>query len=195
MQKDGRARNWMMSIYPESLPDNWWQVLTEELHLTGAISPLHDQDVEPDGTPKKPHYHLVLTFAGNKSYEQVKAYSDALHGAPPKICENVPGMIRYFSHMDNPEKAQYDRAKIISFGGFHAENYLVLSGAEVQVISKQIREFIRDNQITEFSDLIDIVDQMEDVQTDWLYVLEQRETMFFKAYLQNRHYVAKEGRP
>lgn len=192
-QKDGRARNWTFVVYPgESLPETYWDIITEELHLTGAFSPLHDRDVNPTGEVKKAHQHVILTFPGNKSYEQVKEITDRLGGAPPKVLENVTGMVRYFTHMDNPEKAQYERSEIRSFGGFSAENYLALSSAEVSKVAADIRDFCRENQITEFATLIDACDDLQ--KSEWLYVLEHRETMFFKAWLQSRHYVAKDAR-
>ena len=40
--------------------------------LQCAISPLHDKDMNPDNTPKKPHYHVILTYSGPTSYNVVK---------------------------------------------------------------------------------------------------------------------------
>lgn len=49
-----RKRNWAFVAYPESLPKNWQEILTQT-GLPVAISPLHDKDVNPDKTVKKPH--------------------------------------------------------------------------------------------------------------------------------------------
>ena len=77
MAKNVKKRNWAFVLYPESAPENW----REELQKTGlqcAISPLHDRDMNPDSTPKKAHYHVILTYSGPTSYNVVKALTDAL---------------------------------------------------------------------------------------------------------------------
>ena len=44
-----RGRNWWIVVYPESLPENWKEIISTE---PVAISPLHDKDVNADGTKK-----------------------------------------------------------------------------------------------------------------------------------------------
>ena len=56
-----RKRNWAFVAYPESLPGDWQEILTQT-GLPIAISPLHDKDENPDGTKKKPHYHVILVY-------------------------------------------------------------------------------------------------------------------------------------
>ena len=34
------------------------------------ISPLHDKDMNPTNEPKKPHYHVIITFDSVKTTEQ-----------------------------------------------------------------------------------------------------------------------------
>ena len=71
--KDERKRflSWTCVIYPESMPENWREILGE-LMIPWAVSPLHDKDVNPNGEPKKPHRHLLLSFRTVKAYEQIK---------------------------------------------------------------------------------------------------------------------------
>ena len=57
--------------------------------VPGFISPLHNKDVNADGTPKKPHWHVILTFKGLKSYEQVKAITDKLNAPAPQVCKDT----------------------------------------------------------------------------------------------------------
>ena len=66
-----RARNWAFVIYPESLPKNWKNIITE-IGIPMAVSPLHDKDIDPTGEVKKPHYHCIVTYEGPTSYEVVK---------------------------------------------------------------------------------------------------------------------------
>ena len=46
-----KKRNWTIVCYPESLPKDWKDILRES-GLQVAISPLHDKDLNPDGTEK-----------------------------------------------------------------------------------------------------------------------------------------------
>ena len=78
MAKNIKKRNWAFVLYPESAPADW----REQLQKTGlqcAISPLHDKDMNPDNTPKKPHYHVILTYSGPTSYNVVKALTDGFN--------------------------------------------------------------------------------------------------------------------
>ena len=89
--------------YPESAPEGWRDVLDEQ-HIQWVESPLHDKDMNADGTPKKPHWHILLLFDGKKSYEQVKELTDKLHATIPQKCASAKGLVRYMAHLDNPEK-------------------------------------------------------------------------------------------
>ena len=101
--KDGRYRHWTIVVYPDSAPADWRDRLNG---LQWVESPLHDKDVNPDRTSKKPHWHILIFFEGKKSYEQIKKIADLINGASPQYVQNLTGMLRYFAHLDNPEKAQ-----------------------------------------------------------------------------------------
>ena len=58
-------------VYPESAPSDWMNIL-EEQHIQALISPLHDKDIDKEGNPKKPHYHVVLIFESLKSPKQAQ---------------------------------------------------------------------------------------------------------------------------
>ena len=59
--KNQRTRNWTFVVYPESVVPDWKEKL-EKLYTQALISPLHNKDKNPDGTDKKPHYHVLLIF-------------------------------------------------------------------------------------------------------------------------------------
>ena len=107
----------------ESAPEGWQDVLDEQ-HIQWVESPLHDKDMNADGTPKKPHWHILLLFDGKKSYEQVKELTDKLHATIPQKCASAKGLVRYMAHLDNPEKVQYDKGAIIGHGGIDVAEYL-----------------------------------------------------------------------
>ena len=126
---DVRARAWTFIVYPESAPENWRDVL-DGFHLQWACSPLHDRDVNATGEPKKAHWHILLSFGGKKGYGQIWSISEAINGTRPQVCQDQKALIRYFSHRDNPEKAQYKASDIEARGGFDLEEYLKPTASE-----------------------------------------------------------------
>lgn len=101
-KKDSRVRNWTFIEYPESAPDNWRSVL-DDLHIKWVESPLHDKDTNPDGTVKKPHWHVMLCFSSKKSYQQILKICRGISGTNPQRVEDITGLVRYMAHLDNPE--------------------------------------------------------------------------------------------
>lgn len=151
---DTRTRAWAAVVYPDSAPPDWRDILDGE-HIEWAESPLHDQDVNPGtGEVKKAHWHIVLTFEGKKSFEQVTAILAPLGCPIPQRCHSVIGAVRYFTHMDNPEKHQYPVSQVIGHGGFDVAAALhPTSGKRYELIAEMV-DFIRDQHVTEFMDLM-----------------------------------------
>ena len=151
-----RARNWIFIVYPESAPENWYDQVSS-LGVPYACSPLHDKDVNDDGTPKKPHWHLLLAFHGKQSSTQIKLIAKALGTSVFKKCHDTRATCRYFLHMDNPEKAPYNRQDIRAGGGFDLENALKMTTSEVEAIMGEVERLIFDNGISEYADLLESV--------------------------------------
>lgn len=146
-----RYLSWAFVVYPgESLPENWKSILGN-LMIPWAISPLHDEDVNDDGEIKKAHRHLLLSFRTVKSYAQIEEITKLLGAPAPKPCLSTRGMVRYFLHMDSPEKAQYKREDIEYGGGFDIENALKATATEEEEILHSICDFLEENGIQEFA--------------------------------------------
>lgn len=164
--KDIRTRNWLFILYPESAPSEWRDII-EENHIQWIESPLHDKDTytaldenknldNKAGSLKKPHIHIMLLFEGVKSYEQVKAITDSVNGSFPVVCHSARGQARYFAHMDNPEKAQYSPSEIIGHGGIDVLEMLnTMSSSERYKYIGEMIQFIKDNEVMEFQDILD----------------------------------------
>lgn len=182
MAKNVKKRNWAFVLYPESAPENWM----EELQRTGlqcAISPLHDKDINPDNTPKKAHYHVILTYSGPTSYNVVKALTDGFNQPIPQPLEQVRGYYRYLTHKDNPEKAQYDDREIKTINGFDIADFTELTRTEITQIKKSLQLLIRQQEITEYAELMDYL-QDEDLNTE--YEVASNNTYFFNTYITGR---------
>lgn len=151
----GRSRTWAALVYPESAAEGWRETL-EELHITGFISPLHDKDVNPDGTPKKAHYHVLLMWEGVKSAEQAKEVWDAIKAVPePRPVNSARGYARYLCHLDNPEKHQYSPADVVALGGADWEAVTHLPTDDYAAV-KEMCQFIRKNKIYSFAAFFDL---------------------------------------
>lgn len=152
--KQSRTRNWSVVLYPESAPENWRDVL-DELHIEWVESPLHEFDCNPDGEVKKAHWHLLLMFGGMKTYDQVQEVLKPLNCPAPQRCLSAKGAVRYMAHLDNPEKYQYSASDIVSHGGVDLAELLRPSSSERYVLIREMCEFVKQENITEFQDLMD----------------------------------------
>ena len=152
-RKLSRTRSWTFIVYPDSAPQNWRDIIDEE-HIEWVESPLHDKDVNADGSPKKPHWHILVMYESVKTYEQVKELTDKLCGPVPQKCNGAKGLVRYMAHLDNPEKVQYDRSKIIGHGGADVAELLRPSASESLAIQGEMIDFIIEHDVTEYIDLV-----------------------------------------
>lgn len=155
-EKNVKKRNWAFVLYPESAPDNWLELL-QQTGLQCAVSPLHDRDIDPTGEPKKPHFHVIACYSGPTSYNVVKGLTDSLKQPIPQALEQVRGYYRYLTHMDNPEKAQYDASGIVTINGFNISDFVDLTRSELLQIKQSIFGLIQAEDILEYSDLIDFL--------------------------------------
>lgn len=144
-----RSNYWAFIMYPDSAPKNWKDILTE-YHLNIIVSPLHNKDINPmTEEPKKPHWHCLVLYESLKSERQVQKIVDSVHGAKPIMCESVNGSIRYMTHIDNPEKAQYKKEDITVIGSYDIDEAFTRSIDKYANIGAMI-DYIEDNNITEF---------------------------------------------
>lgn len=146
-----RHLSWSFFVWPDSAPEKWRSTL-DDLHVQWAESPLHDKDVNEDGTPKKPHWHILVIFDSVKSYDQVKEITDSLKTTIPQPASSARGLIRYMTHMDNPEKAQYDAKDIVAHGGLDVDALLKPTSAFRYQMICEMCDFITDNECTNYLD-------------------------------------------
>lgn len=189
-----RTRNWTAVCYPEDLPEGWEQMIEG---VKWACSPLHDKDLNTDGSPKKKHYHVLLMFSAVKTSAQVVDFLGGLFGtseggsvigiAAPQKCGDRAALVRYMAHMDNPEKAQYNPADIRCFGGADVLELLQHNKREIAEMMISIEQFIDDNNITELCDLSAALRQTD---IDLYLLVATQHTYYFNAYIRSRRHKA-----
>jgi hypothetical protein len=182
-----RRRNWAFVAYPESLPGDWQEIL-KQTGLPVAISPLHDKDKNPDGTVKKPHYHVILAYSGPTSLSVVKKITDKLNAPAPISLEAIRGYYRYFTHRDNPEKYQYAEKDIKTLNDFAILDFVEIKKSEVIKIKKDLQILILKECFVEYADFMDFV-LIE--LTDAEYDVASSHTYFFDKYICSRRNTKK----
>lgn len=143
-------------VYEESAAEDWKKTLKSS-HGMYAVSPLH----EPDDEVLKPHRHVLYMHGSPVSF-------NALRNAIPRgvaanehieIVHHPRQYQRYLIHLDDPEKQQFQGGAdaIELLNGFPLDLSRELSRAEQHKIRAGVFDFIRDNDVIEYSDLIDLL--------------------------------------
>lgn len=184
MAKNVKKRNWAFVLYPESAPADWRERL-QLSGLMGAISPLHDKDIDPTGEPKKPHYHVILVYGSPTTYNNVKSFTDELNQPIPQALEQVRGYYRYLTHKDNPDKYQYAESEIDTFNGFDISDFVEITKSEVAQMKFELLQLIREKQYCEYREFMDFVQDNLDKS---FFDVASSHTIFFNTYLKSaRH--------
>jgi len=188
-QSDGRARNFACVVYPESAPSHWLDTIAE-LKIPIMVSPLHDKDFNPKNPetgiaePKKPHYHVMACFEGNKTVDQVKSIFESFGGVGCEIVGSLRGYARYLCHLDNPEKAQYSIDEAKAFGGADFITAIGLPTDKYKAISEMVEWC--DSENIEFYGIL--LNHARIHRSDWFRVLCDNGTMVMKEYLKSKRY-------
>lgn len=178
-----RAKNYALVVYPEDLPVDlqvdakWIDVLKNTGHKL-VVSPYHDKDANPDGSKKKPHYHVLLQggrlwirFADLK--DLVKNDFNGKGVAVPQKCSNTDGLKRYMTHIDNPDKYQYSKDDIRCFNGADVENAYRISEEGKKLAIYDILQFVQEHEeIEDYYQLLDYAMGLKaDGDSTWFDIL------------------------
>ena len=178
-----RTRNYACIVYPESAPAEWKDILAGSL-VDCLVSPLHEFDVNADGSPKKPHYHVIILFDGPKTPEQAREVFDLIGGVGCEVVTNIRNYARYLCHLDNPEKAQYPVETVLRFGNV---DYMALIGSpsDKYLAIREMLAYCHEENITEYCDLLDYCAVNRE---DWFRVLCDNGTYVIKEYLKSKRF-------
>lgn len=190
-KKESRQRHYAFIVYEDSSPADWIERL-KALHVEGLISPCHDKDVNPDGSAKKKHWHVLLTFQGLKSRAQIDEIREKTLGPDfNRAFEEVNslrGYGRYLVHADNPEKAQYSRKDVTCLGGVDYDAVCALPSDDVAALA-QIFEYIREKGIRYFSDFML---ECSKSNQEWFSMLCTRKSFVVCAFIKSEAAKAKD---
>lgn len=178
--KDGRARNFACVVYPESAPENWLQIIAEA-KIPVLVSPLHNRDKNPTGEPKKNHHHVISLYENKKNEEQAREFFESFGGVGCEVVKSIRGYARYLCHLDNPEKAQYDTADVLQYGGADYLDIIELPTDRLAVI-REMQAWLRANEVVSYAALMDYA---ADEKPDWFKVLCESASYVMDKYLKS----------
>lgn len=180
MSSDSRARAWASVVYPESMPENFFDIIGE-MKVPVLVSPLHDKDINPTGEEKKAHYHVLMYFEGKKSLSQVSELTSSFGGVGCEKVASLRGYARYLCHLDNPEKHQYSVEEVRAFGGIDYMSTIGLPTDRYKAIGEMM-DFIDEQGITSYAKLLRY---SRNNRFDWFRILCDNSTYTIKEYLKS----------
>ena len=174
-----RARAWTAVIYPDSVKDDWQDILANAM-VEALVSPLHDKDTEPTGEPKKAHRHVVISFKNPASYDKAKEILQSLNAVVPPAeqarVKDFRQMARYLCHLDQPNKHTYSMSDVLTFGGLDYQA-IVMTGSDEDAMLDEIEAFIRRNRIISFSCFQDYV---RENRPEWRHVIRHKAAYYIR---------------
>ena len=178
-----RTRNFATIVYPDSAPDNWQEILANQF-IPSFISPIHDNDKNPNGEKKKEHYHVIIMFDSVKTLEQAKEIFELIGGVGHEIVNSIRGYSRYLCHLDNPEKVQYAQENVRCLCGADYISVIGLVLDKYKAVGEMI-DFCKEYNIDSYSELLEYA---RDSRFDWFRCLCDNGTVVVKEYLKSRRW-------
>lgn len=166
-----KGRHFSFVVYPESAPEDWIEQLKKR-GLAFVVSPLHDKDVNPDETPKKAHYHVIVSWGNTTTYRAAKGLCVLLNCPQPQMLKSCNGMYRYLTHKDNPEKYQYKEQPVCYNGWLRP-----LDNADIANIKREIWQMVYTEDCQEYGELLMVCLQ----HGQEYFEVASRNTLFFKS--------------
>lgn len=191
---DVRMRNFTFIVYPDSvnLPKDW-KSQVEDWAIPTLISPLHDKDIDPGtGELKKAHYHVVISFSGKKSIQQVLDLVQPLGVKFVDVVHDLHGIARYLCHLDffdRPDKRLYDPADVLAFNGADFQDLAVAPSDRNQAIA-EMTQFIFETNTTNFYWFFGYC--FKNHRSDWFPVLRDSDAKLFNYLLRSKSDYFKE---
>lgn len=161
-----KARFFTGIVYPESAPPDWVDRLRDSLRQY-LISPLHQPDAIEDlesGAIKtlKPHFHVMYCHGNSLSAKAAREILPAWIVKPQADYAFMVGsyrnLSRYFLHLDQDDKEKFPgkpEENLMVVNNFPLDLSKELTKDERRQLKIQLWNFVRQNNITEYSELLD----------------------------------------
>lgn len=204
---------WWIICYPEGIRYSQIVEALQGVHTEIAISPLHAPEKDPiSQKEKKPHFHVIIKFAGNKTNVQLytilfsiglashcAGYKEGDTDGNIERCidqvDNISVATRYLIHIDHPDKQQFDLGfqAIKCLHGFDLSGAIANNYSERFAIYSEIINYCRDHSCYWYSDLIDYCYAKQNFR--WLnYLMSNSFTvqLYLSSYTKKQEFVKKQ---
>lgn len=163
MAKKGevKARYWTAVLYPENMKDDWEALIGDLIGVPYAYC-LHSKDTDTQSEHRKDHVHLIMAFPNTTTENHALRTANKLSAEGRIACpgvqavSNIRHMYEYLIHNTETCKKQgkhlYTAAERITGNNFDIGSYEQLSTAEKYKMSKELCDFICEQNITNFAD-------------------------------------------
>lgn len=174
-----KATYFTFLLYPESIPDNWIELL-ESTDLQMAISPLHNRDktekkelLEQGQEYKKEHYHVIYIAKNAITPEAVRNRIKRLLGDKSinmvqPIATSVVNAYLYLTHESKDaiakKKHVYDKKDIIHLNNFDVDRFEMFDIHEKRDMINSIVEIVKSLELTNIIELAEFFDNEENVK-------------------------------
>lgn len=171
-----KSRCFATILYTESMAPSALDTIAG-WHCKALLSPLHDQDMTAEGTPKKPHYHLMVIYDSARSESATRERFVSIGAVGCEVVHDRKAYARYLCHLDDPEKAQYRPEDVLCFAG---ADYALLAAPErdrLEVLG-EIFDYCVDTECT-YSQLLRYARRL---RADWWAVLASGSASVIRDY-------------
>lgn len=180
-KSNARYRHFATVVYLDSADPDWLSII-ESQFTPCFVSPYHDHDLNSDGTKKKPHHHVLFTYDGKKSVDQVRDIFARFGGVGCEVVGSFRGYARYLCHLDNPDKAQYKIEDVRAFAGADYLDAIGLPSDRYKCII-EMEDFVERYDVMSFHLLARYASAH---RSDWHKILVESASVYMREYLKSR---------
>lgn len=188
--RKGKTRTiWWGYLYEDSAPENFLDLMRES-GMEG-LAMKHDRDVTAAGELKEPHWHVVVRFAHAVQVKEAKEVLTAFGCKEQSIQyrDSWTAVARYLCHLDDPNKAQYDPADVVEFGGADYLTAINRASDKYRVVDEMCG-WAKENHCYSFKQLVDFA-RAENLE--WFMALADNSAIFMREYLKSYRYDILDG--
>lgn len=176
--------NYATTIYPESAIENFKDAIAN-WHVQAFLSPLHDKDVNDDGSRKKAHWHLEVMFRNGRSESAVRELFVSIGGVGCEILKDKVAYARYLCHLDEKgKKVLYNLEDVVEFGGADYKKVIENCGRSKFEVYGEIMDYIDTVHCKSYAQLLRYARKFE---PDWFSTL-CKNGMVVKDYMRSNNF-------
>lgn len=194
-----KARYWTWVGYPESMIEDWEEMIYEILQLPFAYC-IHDKDLtDQDEEKRKAHVHIMIAYGNNTTLNSVRNLFAKLRKDHDKekvfvqSVQNVRYMYNYLLHDTDDsrkkKKYQYSPEERVTGNDFDIGMYEQVSKKDKQNNIQTLLKILRVQEITDFATFVDYV--VDNLGSEDFDILTEK-SGFFERYIKGNFHRKQE---